>query len=83
MKKPLLLAGMVLFAACSGNAPTSTADSTQAKTDSTAMMRPIQSPYPIMYSSSFAMDEPKNAESVLAFWKAYDAGDFSGSKDFF
>jgi hypothetical protein len=46
MKKPLFLATMVLFAACSSNAPNSTADSTQAKTDSAAMMRPIQSPYP-------------------------------------
>jgi hypothetical protein len=83
MKKPLFLAAMALFAACGGNAPTITTDSTQGKTDSTAMMRPIQSPFPIMYSSSFAIDDPKNAESVLAFWKAYDAGDFSGAKDFF
>jgi len=29
------------------------------------------------------MDDPKNAESVLAFWKAYDKGDFSGAKDIF
>jgi hypothetical protein len=83
MKKPLFLAAMALLTACGGNAPAPSADSTNAKTDSSAMMRPIQSPYPIMYSSSFAMDEPKNAESVLAFWKAYDAGDFSSSKDFF
>jgi hypothetical protein len=83
MKKPHFLAAMVLLGACGGNAPATTTDSTQPKTDSSAMMRPIQSPYPIMYSSSFAMDEPKNAESVLAFWKAYDAGDFSSSKDFF
>jgi len=83
MKKPLLLATIILFAACSGSGPTSTPDSTQAKTDSSAMMRPIQSPYPIMYSSSFAMDEPKNAETVLAFWKAYDKGDLSAAKEIF
>lgn len=27
------------------------------------------------------MDGPKNAESVLALWKAYDAGDLSAAKD--
>jgi hypothetical protein len=83
MKKPLFLAAAALITACSGNAPTVTNDSTQAKTDTIAMMRPIQSPYPITYSSSFAMDDPKNAESVLAFWKAYDKGDLSAAKEIF
>lgn len=83
MKKPLILAVMALFAACNSNAPASTTNSTNAKTDSSAMMRPIQSPFPIMYSSSFAMDDPKNAETVLAFWKAFDNGDFGAMKDIF
>ena len=29
------------------------------------------------------MDDPKNAESVLAIWKAYDNGDLSASKELF
>lgn len=44
-------------------------------------MKAIQSPYPVMYSSSFEIDGPKNAESVLALWKAYDNGDLSAAKD--
>lgn len=74
---------MALFAACDGTAPASTTDSARIIPDSTAMMRPIQSPYPIMYSSSFAMDNPRNAETVLAFWKAYDNGNISASRDAF
>jgi hypothetical protein len=83
MKKSLFLAAAALITACGGNAPTITTDSAHAKNDSTAMLRPIQSPYPITYSSSFAMDDPKNAESVLAFWKAYDKGDLSAAKEIF
>jgi len=74
---------MAFLTACDGNAPASTTDSTKAKTDSAAMMRPIQSPYPISYSSSFAMDDPKNAETVLALWKSYDAGNLSATRDDF
>jgi len=29
------------------------------------------------------MDDPKNAESLLAIWKAYDNGDLSVTKDLF
>lgn len=74
---------MALFAACNGNAPAPTADSTSAKNDSTAMMRPIQSPYQVMYSSRFAIDDPKNAETVLGFWKALDDGNFGAMKEIF
>jgi hypothetical protein len=83
MKKTLILAVMALFVACDSGAPASTTDSAKAKTDSTAMMRPIQSPYPISYSSSFTMDDPKNAETVLALWKSYDGGNLSTTKDAF
>jgi hypothetical protein len=83
MKKPLILAVMALFAACDGTAPASTTDSTRTKTDTIAMMRPIQSPFPVMYSSSFAIDDLKNAETVLAFWKAFDDGNIAASKDAF
>jgi len=29
------------------------------------------------------MDDPKNAESLLAIWKAYDNGDLNASKELF
>jgi len=29
------------------------------------------------------MDEPKNAETILALWKAYDAGNLASVKDLF
>ena len=84
MKKPLLFAVFALLAACGSNSTTTpTADSTRMKTDSVVAMRPIQSPYPILYSSSFVADDPKNAESLLAIWKAYDAGDFSTVRNLF
>jgi hypothetical protein len=86
MKKPLLfgamaLFAMALFAGCGGSTTPATTDSTKSKMDTVVMMRPIQSPYPIGYSSAFAMDDPKNAESLLALWKAYDAGTLSTAKD--
>ncbi|MBS1663791.1 MAG: hypothetical protein JST68_22290 [Bacteroidetes bacterium] len=81
MKKPLIMAAMALFAACGSNAPAPSPDSTMTKKDSSMAMSPIQSPYPVMYSSSFEMDGPKNAESVLALWKAYDNGNVVAVKD--
>ena len=36
-----------------------------------------------MYSSKFVMDDPKNAESLLAIWKSYDNGNLSTAKDLF
>jgi hypothetical protein len=83
MKKNPLVAAMALFAACNSNPNPSTIDSTKSNQDSTVAIRPIQSPYPIAYSSSFVMDDPKNAETVLAIWKAYDGGNLSTAKDLF
>ena len=74
---------MVVLAGCSSNPNPSAIDSTKAKSDTAVTMRMIQSPYPIMYSSNFVTDDPKNAESLLAFWKAFDNGDLSSVKDFF
>jgi hypothetical protein len=79
MKQFLALAAMAFFAACNNAAPSDTA---KVVVDSpAATMRDIQSPYPIMYSSKFVMDDPKNAETVLALWKAYDNGNLSSTKD--
>lgn len=76
MRISLAVAAALLIAGCgSNNNSAPTADSTKVKTDSSMAIAPIKSPYPIMYSSSFTMDEPKNAESVLALWKSYDSGD--------
>ena len=81
MKLPLLFAPLVFLAACNSTAPASTADSAKVIMDSTSTVKAIQSPYDIMYSSKFVMDDPKNAESLLALWKAYDNGNLSAGKD--
>jgi len=81
MKNALLLAALAIFAACNTNAPASKTDSTGAGPDSGYTAKTIQSPYDITYSSKFVMDDPKNAESLLALWKAYDNGDLSVTKD--
>src|SRR5258706_11786948 len=83
MKKILTVAAWALFAACNTNAPASTTEAPKTSPDSGSMAKTIQSPYPISYSSKFTMDDPKNAESLLVIWKAYDNGDLSVSKDSF
>lgn len=83
MKKPLALAALAIFAACNSNAPASKTDSTASTPDSASMVKTIHSPYDIRYSSKFVMDDPKNAESLLAIWKAYDNGDLSAGRDLF
>jgi hypothetical protein len=84
VKKLLTLALVASFAACnSSNPPAAQTDSTKVAKDSTAVMRDINSPYPPAYSAKFAMDDAKNAETVLAFWKAFDSGDFSNAKGMF
>ena len=78
MKLNSAIALAVFFAACnSAPAPA------HQKTDSAAAATPklIKSPYDIMYSSNFAIDDPKNAETLLALWKTYDEGDLSKGKD--
>ncbi|HEY4335667.1 MAG TPA: hypothetical protein VGM89_07210 [Puia sp.] len=73
------IALVFVFAAC--NSAPSTPATEAAKVDSSAAVKPINSPYEIMYSSKFTIDDPKNAESVLALWKAYDDGNLSTTKD--
>ena len=83
MKQFLVLAVMVVFAACN-NSSSTPSDSAKAGADSSsAKMRDIQSPYAIDYSSKFTIDDPKNAESLLALWKAFDNGNLSAAKDLF
>lgn len=80
MKKILLIASLALFAACNSK------NNEPAKSDSngaTTQMKDINSPYPINYSSKFVMDDPKNAETLLNLWKAWDDGDLSKAKDMF
>src|ERR1700742_4061372 len=82
MKKLLIVAIAALFTACDGNnSPAPSADSTRAKADSGIAFRPIKSPFPVVYSSSFTIDDPKYAEAVLALWKDYENGDIASSKD--
>ncbi|WP_188936534.1 hypothetical protein [Puia dinghuensis] len=81
MPRTPALALLVFLAACHSTPSTPATDSTMAKTDSAAMMKPIESPYQIAYSSKFVIDDNKNAESVLKLWKVYDNGDLSAGKD--
>lgn len=80
---PLALAALALFTACNSTGPVVTTDSVKSNADSASMTKDIQSPYAIMYSSKFVMDEPKNAETLLALWKSYEGGNLSTSKDLF
>ena len=82
MSKFLIVAGGILLAAWGSNNNTApAADSTKAKADSNVAVQPIKSPYQIMYSSSFTIDDPKNAESLLTLWKDFDSGDLSSGKN--
>ena len=82
MKKHLIVVIAVLFTACDGtNSPVPTADSAKTKADSGMAMRAINSPFRVVYSSSFTIDDPKYAEAVLTLWKDYDNGDIASSKD--
>jgi len=83
MKRSLTLAALAILSACTSNPPAMNADSAKATQDSGAMVKSIQSPYDLRYSSKFVMDDPKNAESLLAIWKAYDNGDLNVTKDMF
>jgi hypothetical protein len=84
MKKTLTVAAWALIAAsCNTSTPAPTTDPAKSNPDSASMVKSIQSPYPISYSSKFIMDDPKNAESLLALWKAYDNGDLSATKEMF
>ncbi len=82
MKKIFLFASIALLAACNSknNEP---AKSGSDSTGTTMQMKDIMSPYPVVYSSKFAMDDPKNAETLLNLWKVWDAGDLSKAKDMF
>jgi len=87
MKKVLLFGALVVLAACNSNQPAASTD-TKAATDTTAtiaapVVAEIKSPYPVAYSSKFAMDDPKNAETLLSIWKDWDNGDLSAGKDKF
>jgi hypothetical protein len=81
MKQFFLVAFVALLSACNNSTDTAKVESMKTGSDST--MRDINSPYAIGYSSKFVMDDPKNAETVLSLWKAWDSGDLSAAKDIF
>ena len=84
MKKFLVFSAVVILAACNSNESTKTDATTDSvKTMAAETMPAIKSPYPISYSSNFEKDDPKNAETLLALWKAWDNGDLSAAKDMF
>lgn len=85
MKRIFLMTLVGFIAGCtsknSGSNEAATSDSMPST--SSVAMKDIMSPYPVDYSSKFVMDDPKNAESVLSLWKAWDDGDLSKAKDIF
>lgn len=83
MKKIFVIASLALFAACNSNKSEKTDSMKSVPDSSMTAMRDINSPYPVAYSSKFAMDDPKNAETLLNLWKMWDDGDLSKGKDMF
>ena len=87
MKKILIVASMAFFAACNNSTDKAKVDSMSTGTDTTATapttMAPINSPYPVDYSSKWEIGEPKNAETILNLWKDWDNGNLMNSKDRF
>jgi hypothetical protein len=81
MKQFVFVALVALLSACNNSADTAKVESMKSGSDSG--MRDINSPYPVSYSSKFVMDDPKNAETLLSLWKAWDNGDLSAAKDIF
>ena len=86
MKKVLFVITVAFLAGCS-NQPAATTEASKPASDTTsataAAPAEIKSPYDIIYSSKFVMDDPKNAETVLGLWKDWDKGDLLASKDKF
>ena len=83
MKKVLVIVSIALLAACNSKEPAKTESMKSGSDSSTNNMRDINSPYQVTYSSKFAIDDPKNAETLLNLWKVWDNGDLSKGKDMF
>lgn len=82
MKKIFFMAMVAFIAGCTAKGSKEPANSDSISI-SVSEVKDIVSPFPVGYSAKFVMDEPKNAESVLGLWKAWDNGDLSQAKDFF
>ena len=83
MKRNLLFSLLALLTACNSNPPASSTDSLAKPAADSVMssMPAIQSPYEISYTSKFAIDAPKNAETLLGLWKDWDNGTLAAHKD--
>ena len=82
MKKILAIASLAMLAACNSPESAKTDDAMKTSADSTVQVQDITSPYKIGYSSKFAMDDPKNAESLLTLWKDWDNGNLGAHKEY-
>ena len=88
MKKISIVGLIAILAACNNSSDKAkvdsmNADSTAATTTTATMMPPINSPYPVSYSSKFEMGDPKNAETVLNLWKDWDNNNLANGKNSF
>jgi hypothetical protein len=79
MRKILItLISFILFSC--NNEP----EKTETQVKDTMAVAPLNtSGYMIDYSSSFKLGEPKNAETILALWKAWDEGNLEPTKTYF
>lgn len=77
MHKIFVCALAVVFLSCHSEEKKD-AEKQESKTESTAPL-----PYTATYSSKFEIGDRKNAETVLAAWKAFDDGVLSTAKGLF
>jgi hypothetical protein len=77
MQKILIAALVLVLSACHGDEEKESETKTSAAPSSTTL------PYTATYSSRFEMGDPKNAEAILAAWKAWDDGDLQASRKLF
>ncbi len=83
--RKLIFTGMIaMIVSCNSNPTPATETTTSAdSTSSSAMQQDVTYVYPVGYSSKFKIDDPKNAQTALNIWKAYDNGDLLSAKDYF
>jgi hypothetical protein len=82
--RKLIFTGMIaMIASCNSNPPATETTTSADSASSSAMPQDVTYAYPVGYSSKFKIDDPKNAQTALNIWKAYDNGDLLSAKDYF
>ena len=79
MRKILIAALAVALFACN----TEDKKETDAKGESKTSASTASMPFKAVYSTSFEMGDPKNMESVMMLWKAWEDGDLKAARKYF